>query len=673
MTNDTRADLLLLNASNLPKAPIFPYAFVQVSAIARRFGLDVARFDFLGVPKSRWRSQLEDLLEQHRPRMVAFHVRQADSVVASDYLPPPQGTPADYYLPIEETRDLLRLVRSLTDVPVVAGGFGFTAHPVRTAKALAVDFGVQGEPDGFFERFEDLLARRHLSTVPNLIYREMGGYQVNPRVFYPPAPSGEYDEAIIAELIRFYGDRALLAGTMPHAPVEIARGCPFHCYFCNEPAVKGRDVRYREWSAVESDLAVLERHGIGRVWLVCSEINVHPARARELAARMAAINKRRSPSQRIRWRAYNIPRMNPKDLRAMLDAGFEPGWNDLPSLDDENLARCRVPFRTNTALAYYRNFLDWADAQPVAPENRQTFYAFLGNAYSDATTISTTLRNVERLGLQGLHDHAEVGPATRVFEVDGKLTCGDRRTLVSAGRKGKKRLDVVSPTFFYPPKLVEHLGSEPAVRQFLEYVGTTFLSTAHERTKHWATFLGESISPPGLAHLMRKAKRARTIRRMPIDTDDPRLAAEIRTTLRRLWAAPDETTIRPLFFPGDRQDLYGHVAEAMLLQLLRSHARAFKRILRFVGIPHDRDGFHSLSPYGLSEILYARYDSNDELIRHVRETCEIDPDSIDLLALRFLLYQSNVRIRADYRELLFGARRRSGPRPPVRNVRPHTR
>ena len=73
--------------------------------------------------------------------------------------------------------------------------------------------------------------------------------------------------------------------------------------------------------------------------------------------------------------------------------------------------------------------------------------------------------------------------------------------------------------------------------------------------------------------------------------------------------------------------------------------------------PHDRNGFHSLSPYGLSEILYARYASNDELIRHVCQTYDIGPDSIDLLALRFLLHQSNVRIRAEYRELLFGTGR----------------
>jgi len=35
-------DLLLLNASNLPDKAVYPYAFVQVSALARHFGLTVA-------------------------------------------------------------------------------------------------------------------------------------------------------------------------------------------------------------------------------------------------------------------------------------------------------------------------------------------------------------------------------------------------------------------------------------------------------------------------------------------------------------------------------------------------------------------------------------------------------------------------------------------------------
>jgi hypothetical protein len=649
MKHDDRVDLLLLNASNQPSAPVFPYAFVQVSAVARRFGVKVARFDFLDLPKTRWRSVLVDLLNRHRPRMVGLHLRQADSVVAFDYLPPPEGAPALYYLPVEETRALLQRLRALTDVPIVIGGFGFSAHAMQTARTLAVDYGIQGEPDGFFERFEDVLARRRLDRVPNLIYRQGRGYRANARVFYPPAPGGEYDDAIIAELIYFYGKQTLLS-----VPVEFARGCPHHCCFCNEPAVKGRKVRIRDWSAIEEDLLRLDRHGIRRVWMVCSEINVRPRAALELAGRMAALNKRRKPARRFRWYSYNIPHMRPADLRFMLSAGFEPGWNDFPSFEDRNLDRCRVPFQSKTALAYYRCFLDWADAQPVPPKDRQTFFLFLGNPHADARTISTTLRQVERHGLQARHKVATVGPATRVFEIDGKLTCGSRRTLRSVGRKGVQAFDIVSPTFFYPPKLVKHLGSPKAVRDFLAYVAATFLSTGYELDRNWSRFLAESISPTGLLALMRGAKSARLLKPVPMAADDGRPVRKIERALARIWARLDAKTLRRLFSPGKEKDVYDHVAHAVLVQLLGPHSRRFKPVLRSLGIPHNRDGFHSLSPYALAEILYRRYRSNDELIREVCRAYGFAPDSIDRLALQFLLYQSNIRIRSEYRKLLFG-------------------
>ena len=365
-----RVDLLLLNASNLVTEPIFPFAFVQVSAVARRFGVKVARFDLVGIERSRWRVLLKDLLAKHQPRMIGVHLRQADSEVALDYLPPPDGDPAAYYLPVDDTRELLREIHLLTRVPVVIGGFGFTMQPLRTARQLAVDFGVQGEPDGFFASFEDVLARRNLDKIPNLVFRQGRGYRANPRVFYPPSSNGDYDDAMVTELIAFYGERPFLSDTPPHVPVEIARGCPCRCYFCNEPEVKGRKVHYRAWSAVEQDLARLDCHGIRLVWLVCSEINIHPKRAVEIARRMAAINRGRRRERRIRWSAYNIPRMSGADLQLMLAAGYEPGWNDFPSFDDRNLARCRVPFRKQEAMDYYRRFLDHAEAQPASFDHR---------------------------------------------------------------------------------------------------------------------------------------------------------------------------------------------------------------------------------------------------------------------------------------------------------------
>ena len=46
-------DLLLLNASNFAGHIVYPYAFVQIFALARINDLTVERFDFLNTPSSR--------------------------------------------------------------------------------------------------------------------------------------------------------------------------------------------------------------------------------------------------------------------------------------------------------------------------------------------------------------------------------------------------------------------------------------------------------------------------------------------------------------------------------------------------------------------------------------------------------------------------------------------
>lgn len=126
-------DLLLLNCSNLPEWPIFPYAFVQVSALARRRGLHVERFDFLGLaPEARAR-HLRRLIERHRPRMIGLTIRQCDTQVDGDYLDPGKA-----FFPIEDSRDVIRWCRDLTDARVILGGFGFTSNAIQLFDYLAV-------------------------------------------------------------------------------------------------------------------------------------------------------------------------------------------------------------------------------------------------------------------------------------------------------------------------------------------------------------------------------------------------------------------------------------------------------------------------------------------------------------------------------------------------------
>ena len=56
----SHADVLLLNRSNLPSRPIYPYAFVQLKALARRYRLKVASFDLWSAQADQINFSAED-------------------------------------------------------------------------------------------------------------------------------------------------------------------------------------------------------------------------------------------------------------------------------------------------------------------------------------------------------------------------------------------------------------------------------------------------------------------------------------------------------------------------------------------------------------------------------------------------------------------------------------
>src|SRR5207245_1102292 len=108
-------DLLLLNASNYPRVPLYPYAFVQVSEVARRFGLRVATCDLMYTPQQELRARLAELIERHRPRAVGLHLRQLDSLFVEEYRGYwPRDAGAAPFRPVDATAQVVRHLRELT-------------------------------------------------------------------------------------------------------------------------------------------------------------------------------------------------------------------------------------------------------------------------------------------------------------------------------------------------------------------------------------------------------------------------------------------------------------------------------------------------------------------------------------------------------------------------------
>jgi hypothetical protein len=620
-------DLLLLNATNLPWRPIFPYAFVQVSAVARRHGLSVKAVDLLDVPRDRWSTFLAAHLTAAQPRMVGLHIRQGDSVFVDDYYASPNGPATTRkYFPIDDNLALVATLRGLTRAPIVAGGFGFTTHAARLFDHLGIDYGVQGDPDDVFARFEDVVAGRDLASVRGLIHR--GG--INQRGYFAPYEGIEYTEPIVDDMIRFYGHAQLFGANPPTVAVEVMRGCPFRCFFCTEPQVKGASFRYRDLDVVEAELEGLVKRQLRRFWLVCSELDIQGVGfGLELAERITRMRERHGGLP-IEWSAYALPRLEEDELRTLQRAGYTGALNDVLSLDDANLRDARVPYRSKQAIAFLKAVtkLDREEAgsaeaaaaaegklragltQRSPKELASVFGLFLGNAHATPTTIATTLLRIEEEGLRENYRAALAFPSTRVFAPDGEPICETtERGLRSYGPDGERPIDPIHPTFYYPDFLIERLGSPAGVMDFMRYVADTFMSVAHRGRKDWAWFLSNHISMELFAALL-----------------------------------PEAQPVRELFSPPPAaKALWNGRASAALEQVLAIHEPSVMRVRATLGATRE------MNEYQLTRHLYGRFTSRAELVAAVAPAGPVEQLFVD-----WLLYRNNVQLRAEYRELLFG-------------------
>ncbi|WNG35148.1 radical SAM protein [Archangium violaceum] len=657
-----QTDLLLLNASNLPQLPIYPYAFVQVSAIARRFGLSVRRLDLLQVRREFWRPMLRELIQRHRPRMVGIHLRQQDTVLHFDYHNPQMGVMAGRYFPVQDTRALIEVLREVGDMPITMGGFGFTSHAHLLLDYLGADFGVQGDPDGFFARFEDVVARRELESVPGLAYRRDGTYQFNPRGFYPPAAEREYTDEIVDELISFYGHSQLYGSNPPTVAVEAMRGCPFRCGFCLEPHVKGRRIAYRDMETIVSELEFLLSRNLRRFWFVASELNIQGSEfILKLAERVIRLNETH-PGSPIEWSGFTLPRFNESDLRILQRAGYAGALNDILSLDDENLHRMQVPYRSGQAITYLKAMAKMAEeesqAQATSPHGveglRQRlagyFTLFLGNYHADERTIRRSLQQVDEHGLRENYRGAFVMAATRVYDIEGKYICAtseeEAKSIISYDERGERPFNLLWPSFYYPRFLMQRLGSTAEILKFFSFVGDTFLSLAHRMRKDWNWFLSRNTSVEQLREWLAGASS------VPLGAHEApphvlekaaHVLGELRTPALVSMMAPEP----------EQKPLWNEVARVLLEHLFRVHGKSVAAVTAHLGIQADERGIPRVSEYRLMERLYQRYDSVEQLIEDAGACLDVSGNSLAMLYLQWLLYANNVTIRPEYRDLLF--------------------
>lgn len=658
-------DILFINLTNWPGNPVYPYAFVQVSALARRAGLSVRRWDGLGLNRGQQLNCISDLVRQYQPRAVGFTIRQADSTESDEYL----GTKAESrprWFPMEDTHAAIQRIREISSAKILVGGFTFTVNPVSAAEYLKPDFGIIGEPDDLLAHFDEVLEGKTEGTA-NLLYYHEGEWQQNERVYYGPLDDLEYTPEIIDEICRFHGERPFRETHLAPVPglntahdtgraiaVEISRGCPCHCAFCCEPLVKGRSVRLRDLDVIEAEVRNLLGFGLRYFWFVCSELTFTKKHVMALAERLIRINS--TLEQPIYWRAYFLPvKFNKDEFRILLRSGLMLEQNGIFSdLSNETLKQMQEPYRVKHALQHVRDLMELNEEAEFAHRKmeRWTLWSWLANPYSSRETVRQTLETLAEFGLDLHFDFAAGYPALRLYEGLTHLPEDTHECVEIVTGDAQTAKSIIHPAFYYSQDLLKHFGGIDQLHDFLFYAHETLVSKHYRVTRDWTDWSSRQHTAR-LEELLGQLKPEP--KAMPPWVDHPELGGDAPqhwyASAYQCWQAAGRDWVRfRAALAGRSAATMNAMVAALLHQGFVDNYDAQKPLFAALDLLDTKTGQPLCSPFQISVRLVSQFTEEPALYRQMEERF----GSSATFLLKYYLYALNLRLRP---ELVFLAAR----------------
>jgi hypothetical protein len=668
---------LLLNVGNLKSNLTYPYAFVQLTEIADRFGIEVISRDLFGIPEDKFSEYLTSLLNIKNFDAILITLRNTDTVDYKDYeqfsitvdhhQPQLAGTNSEtHYYPIHLTKSLILTIRKLTQVPIIIGGFGFSILPEKMMGFLEPDFGVVGEPDGFFENFNQVLSKKELIRIPNLVFTKDGVVNHGPRVYYPPSFRPEYSQEIINQRQVFYNKFiAAKDVTLVHSvPIEISRGCPKRCIYCAEPYVKGRKVQYRDLKVIEEEIDFLATFGLNNFFLICSELNADGNEyILQLAERLIKINQNRPENEKVTWYGLYLMKFSGDEFELLRKSGFLGGWYDAASLEDTNLIDVKVPYASNEIIdnmkAVYSSIRDEASKRGIVIPSREErifhgktldladdllrfdWSLFIGNTETTVNTIRETLRKADEAGFYHIFDECFVNKATRVYDY---LITTDQlmEFTTSYDKDGKERsYNELLPSYTYPPELQLHFKNIRDLNTFFNLIQDVYFSANHLFKQKWNWFLSQYTDPRSFFSWWNQTVQSKILI-STISTLD-----EVQNYIKFLNETPTIENIELLFNPTPgREKFFSFIANIVMKNIFYYYRNDLTKVLDFLNLASDLDVVFSSTPYQITVTLFQLYADEKELFQALRDH-EFN-DELTLFFINYLLYQNSIQMKSKY-------------------------
>ena len=130
------------------------------------------------------------------------------------------------------------------------------------------------------------------------------------------------------------------------ASLQLSRGCPFNCDFCDIIVMFGRKPRYKAPEAIGRELDALRRLGVRKVFFVDDNFIGNKARAKETLRFLAAYQERHGRDMRFGTEVSLNLADDPELLQLFRQAGFEWAFVGLETPDPQTLREAAKPQNT---------------------------------------------------------------------------------------------------------------------------------------------------------------------------------------------------------------------------------------------------------------------------------------------------------------------------------------
>ncbi len=232
---------------------------------------------------------LQSYFSSRSPQLVGISFRNVDDCFWPS---------AKWFVP--QLAETVRLIKSMTDAPVVIGGVGFSIFAERIVEFTGADFGIRGDGEQAIVSLVNELQQSksprgwlapNFEHVSGLVWRDKGKIRAN-----PPA----WPQPLFLPTVRDAIDNLTYLKRGGQCGLETKRGCNRPCIYCADPLAKGPKVRLRDPAEVADEAQSLLAQGIDMLHLCDSEFNIPRKHAYAVCQEFI----RRGLGEKLRWYTY---------------------------------------------------------------------------------------------------------------------------------------------------------------------------------------------------------------------------------------------------------------------------------------------------------------------------------------------------------------------------------